>query len=162
MATQVHSEIIPDTPPEIVDAPLQRLAKPAPKPKKKLVRRTDRDYSQIVRRGCGGLAADRSPDEPEVLRADAPRAVAASRGHVPAHLIFGDVLLIPQGLLQLAVPGGDDFGIPVATGAQTVWAQFSSAGLAGCRAARIEVPAARLIRMGGELDGSGRNCRLHE
>ena len=54
MATQVHSEIIPDTPSEVVDAPLQRPAKLAPKPRKKLVRRTDRDYSQIVRRSFQG------------------------------------------------------------------------------------------------------------
>jgi len=58
MATQVHSEIIPQTPPEIVSALLQRpvrqAARPVVKPKKKLVRRTDRDDSQAVRRSFQG------------------------------------------------------------------------------------------------------------
>ena len=54
MATQVHHEIIPEAAPEIVAALLQRPMKPAAKAKKKLVRRTDRDYSQMVRRGFQG------------------------------------------------------------------------------------------------------------
>jgi polyferredoxin len=54
MGTQAHSEIIPETPPEIAAALWQRTAKPAAKPKKKLVRRTDRDYSQLVRRSFQG------------------------------------------------------------------------------------------------------------
>jgi polyferredoxin len=54
MATQVHSEIIPETPPEIVAALWQRPMKSAAKAKKKLIRRTDRDYSQMVRRSFQG------------------------------------------------------------------------------------------------------------
>jgi len=60
MGTQAHSEIIPATPPEIVAALIQRptAPKPAAKPKKKLVRRTDRDYSQILRRSFQGACGN--------------------------------------------------------------------------------------------------------
>ena len=51
MATQVHSEIIPEIPAPIISIPLERTTKPAPRPKKKLIRRADRDYSQVTRRG---------------------------------------------------------------------------------------------------------------
>lgn len=52
MATQLHTEIIPDLPPLLppTPQPFQRKALPT-KPKKKLMRRTDRDYSQGLRRG---------------------------------------------------------------------------------------------------------------
>jgi polyferredoxin len=54
MATQAHTEIVPPIPSAITAIPLDRAKKPAPKPKKKLIRRTDRDYSQIVRRSFQG------------------------------------------------------------------------------------------------------------
>ncbi len=53
MATQAQSEIIPEVSPGILvppDSPIAGQPKPAAKPKKKLIRRTDRDYSQITRR----------------------------------------------------------------------------------------------------------------
>lgn len=52
MATQPHTEIIPDLPPLLppTQAPSRRNAA-GPKPKKKFVRRTGRDYSQRLRRG---------------------------------------------------------------------------------------------------------------
>lgn len=50
MATQAHTEIVPPIPPPITAIPLDRTTKPSPKPKKKLVRRTDHDYSQVTRR----------------------------------------------------------------------------------------------------------------
>ena len=50
MATQLHTEIIPQIPPSIVaDRPVSS-PKTQSKPKKKLVRRTDHDYSQTLRR----------------------------------------------------------------------------------------------------------------
>ena len=52
MATQLHTDFIPELPPLL--PPTLRPAAPTPmpgKPKKKLVRRTDRDYSQALRRG---------------------------------------------------------------------------------------------------------------
>ena len=52
MATQLHAEIIPKVP--LLVSPGLRLSSPKPaqgKSKKKLVRRTDRDYSQALRRG---------------------------------------------------------------------------------------------------------------
>ena len=54
MATQSHSEIIPELPASLLTLPVVQQAKPAAKAKKKLVRRTDRDYSQIVRRSFQG------------------------------------------------------------------------------------------------------------
>jgi len=57
MATLPHNEIIPETPPGAFTATLppatRRLAhcKPQSTPKKKLIRRTDREYSQALRRG---------------------------------------------------------------------------------------------------------------
>ena len=50
MATQVHTEIRPVTPPILFPEPTAPRPKPAAKPKKKLIRRTDRDRSQITRR----------------------------------------------------------------------------------------------------------------
>ncbi len=52
MATQAHSEIIPNIPAVVFKAPSPE--RPAAKPKKKLVRRSDRDYSQILRRSFQG------------------------------------------------------------------------------------------------------------
>jgi len=49
MATQLHPEIIATLPPTLISA--EPPLKPAPRAKKKLVRRTDRDYSQMLRRG---------------------------------------------------------------------------------------------------------------
>ncbi|MGB9234719.1 MAG: 4Fe-4S binding protein [Terriglobales bacterium] len=64
MATQAQSEIVPEVqqsiliPPSsaipgsaILGSTIEDRPKPAAKPKKKLIRRTDRDYSQITRRG---------------------------------------------------------------------------------------------------------------
>ena len=53
MATQVHHEIVPEIPPSLLSQTAERT-KPAVQPKKKLIRRTERDYSQIVRRGFQG------------------------------------------------------------------------------------------------------------
>ena len=53
MATQVHVDIAPEIPPSLLTKPAER-AKTAAKPKKKLIRRIDHDYSQIVRRGFQG------------------------------------------------------------------------------------------------------------
>lgn len=52
MATQLHTELISEVPPllsELKPSPVNR------KPKKKLVRRTERDYSQILRRSYQAL-----------------------------------------------------------------------------------------------------------
>ena len=54
MATQSHSEIIPELPASLLTLPVVQQAKPAAKAKKKLVRRAGRDYSQIVRRSFQG------------------------------------------------------------------------------------------------------------
>jgi polyferredoxin len=50
MATQVQTHNVAETPPLAGAIPSERAAKPAPKPRKKLIKRTDRDYSQITRR----------------------------------------------------------------------------------------------------------------
>jgi polyferredoxin len=50
MATQAHTEIVPEIPPALGAVPTDRTAKPSPKLKKKLIRRTDSDYSQVTRR----------------------------------------------------------------------------------------------------------------
>jgi len=53
MATQAQSEIIPEVSPSILippNSPISGQSSPAAKPKKKLIRRTDRDYSQVARR----------------------------------------------------------------------------------------------------------------
>lgn len=52
MATQAHNEIIPNIPPVVFRAP--NTGRQPSKPKKKLVRRTDRDYSQVLRRSFQG------------------------------------------------------------------------------------------------------------
>ncbi len=54
MATQAHSEIIPEAPQEIPTTLLSPPAGPAAKVKKRVVRRTDRDYSQLTRRSFQG------------------------------------------------------------------------------------------------------------
>jgi polyferredoxin len=52
MATQLHTEIIPEVPPLPPLTPRRETPKPIPgKAKKKLVRRTESDYSQALRRG---------------------------------------------------------------------------------------------------------------
>lgn len=48
MATQIHTEVIPEIPPTLLQP---RPSKPAAKAKKKLVRRVVHDYSQVLRRG---------------------------------------------------------------------------------------------------------------
>jgi polyferredoxin len=50
MATQAQSEISAAAAPGMISAARHAAPRPAPKPKKKLVRRTDRDYSQVTRR----------------------------------------------------------------------------------------------------------------
>jgi polyferredoxin len=54
MATQAHGEIISEIPPSRLTLPVAERPRVAAKPKKKLIRRTDRDYSQIVRRSFQG------------------------------------------------------------------------------------------------------------
>lgn len=55
MATQVHSEIIPEVAPTFLAVPAGNGAsRVSARAKKKLIRRTDRDYSQIARRGFQG------------------------------------------------------------------------------------------------------------
>src|SRR5208337_233475 len=50
MATQLHTEIRPEIPLGLFPEPVEPRPKPASKSKKKLIRRTDRDHSQITRR----------------------------------------------------------------------------------------------------------------
>src|SRR5262250_1222626 len=50
MATQVQTHNTPETPPVLGELPPERVAKPSLKPKKNLIKRTGRDYSQITRR----------------------------------------------------------------------------------------------------------------
>jgi polyferredoxin len=54
MATTVQNVIIPQIPPGTLIPPVVERTKLAAKPKKKLIRRTDRDDSQIVRRSFQG------------------------------------------------------------------------------------------------------------
>jgi polyferredoxin len=54
MATQVHSAIVSEAPPPPFPGPAEARPKPPVKAKKKLIRRTDRDYSQVVRRSFQG------------------------------------------------------------------------------------------------------------
>ena len=55
MATQAHNEIRSNIPVIVFKTPAEAPGlQPSPKPKKKLVRRTDRDHSQIVRRAFQG------------------------------------------------------------------------------------------------------------
>jgi polyferredoxin len=57
MATQAQSEIIPEVPVNISSSATEQFvekSKPSPKLKKKLVRRTDRDRSQLIRRSFQG------------------------------------------------------------------------------------------------------------
>lgn len=52
MATQLHTEFIPAIPPSLIESKQRPASK---KSKKKLVRRTNRDYSQILRRSYQAL-----------------------------------------------------------------------------------------------------------
>src|ERR1019366_2793707 len=54
MATTVQNVIIPQVPPGTLIPPVVERTKLAAKPKKKLIRRTDRDDSQILRRSFQG------------------------------------------------------------------------------------------------------------
>ena len=47
MATQAQTHIVSDKPPLAVGVSPERATKPSPRPKKKLIKRTDSDYSQI-------------------------------------------------------------------------------------------------------------------
>ena len=49
MAVEIHNEMVPETPAPGFEVPA-RSAKSSPKPKKKLTKRTDHDYSQLTRR----------------------------------------------------------------------------------------------------------------
>jgi hypothetical protein len=55
MATQVHGEIVPEVPPYLLPPPAEVRPKPSAKAKKKLIRRTDHDCSQLVRRSFQGV-----------------------------------------------------------------------------------------------------------
>jgi len=50
MATQLHTEIRSEIAPSSLSEPAEPRPKPGAKPKKKLIRRTDRDHSQLTRR----------------------------------------------------------------------------------------------------------------
>lgn len=50
MATEVYTEIHSETPPVTLPDPVERRSRAEAKPKKQLIRRTDRDRSQIARR----------------------------------------------------------------------------------------------------------------
>ena len=54
MATQVHGEIVSEIPPHLFPPPPVVRPKPTAKAQKKLIRRTDHDYSQVVRRSFQG------------------------------------------------------------------------------------------------------------
>ena len=52
MATRLHTDVIPEIPPRLMDPEKNPFTK---KPKKKLIGRTDRDYSQLLRRSYQAL-----------------------------------------------------------------------------------------------------------
>jgi polyferredoxin len=54
MVTPAHTEIMPEVPPVPLTASKPKTAAPPAKTKKKLIRRTDRDYSQLTRRSFQG------------------------------------------------------------------------------------------------------------
>jgi polyferredoxin len=54
MGTQVQSPIVSEVPPPLLPGPAEARPKPAANAKKRLIRRTDRDYSQVVRRSFQG------------------------------------------------------------------------------------------------------------
>lgn len=54
MATQVRGEIVSEIPPHLFPPPAEVRPKPSAKAEKKLIRRTDHDYSQITRRTFQG------------------------------------------------------------------------------------------------------------
>lgn len=54
MATQVHGEIVSEIPSPLWLPPVEARPRPAVKAKKKLIRRTDHDYSQMARRSFQG------------------------------------------------------------------------------------------------------------
>src|ERR1700757_5218378 len=108
-----------------------------------------------------GLAAHRRHDEPEILFGHEASAGTASGGDVFAGDVCGDGVLVPQGVLQLALPGGNGFGVFVEAGTEIVLAKFSFAGLGGYSAARVEVLAPGILLVGGfEHVGFG-NCRIY-
>ena len=51
MATQLHTSIHPEIPPSLLPASAPRAKLQQTAPRKKLIRRTERDYSQMLRRG---------------------------------------------------------------------------------------------------------------
>src|SRR5579859_7618412 len=55
MATRLHTEIRPETPPSVLSEPAEPRPRPGAIPKKKLIHRTDRDYSQLTRRSFQNL-----------------------------------------------------------------------------------------------------------
>ena len=82
--------------------------------------------------GVEGWLPIAGADEPPLLRADSPCARAASGGNVSADLVSCHVVPVSQSLLQLALPGRNDFGIPVARGTEAC-----SAAIFFCRAGSI-------------------------
>jgi len=108
-----------------------------------------------------GLAAHRRNDEPEILFGHEASAGTASGGDVFAGDVCGDGVLVSQGVLQLALPGRNGFGVFVEAGTEIVSAKFSFAGLGGYTAARVEVLASGIFLVGGfEHVGLG-NCRIY-
>jgi len=105
-----------------------------------------------------GLAAHRRHDEPEIFFGHEASAGTASGGDVFTGDVCGDGVLVPQGVLQLALPGGNGFGVFVEAGTEIVSAKFSFAGLGGYTAARVEVLASGILLVGGfEYVGFGVN-----
>ena len=173
MATQLHNEVIAAPPPVSRVAEFKKHL-PSTKaagavPKKKLIRRTDRDYSQALRRGyqfafflmnvwLGGqfylwvrhyetAGASAFVSRPAGVEGWLPiagmmnfkyflltrtRARTASGGDVSAGDVRRDCVLVPEGFLQLALPGGHVLGISCGS-----WARKFSGGISICLAGSI-------------------------
>ena len=137
------------------------VAQSVRKPKKKLIRRTDADRSQVYRRSFQGAflvlnlwlggkfyfwvrqfevgVIDTNLHRPEVLGFEWQGSSGASRGAVFAGHVSGHLVSVSQGVLQLALPHRDDLGISVARGEETIQVEFSIAVLAGPAFAGLEI-----------------------
>lgn len=94
------------------------------------------------------MASDRRSYELQVLADDRAHPCGSSCGAIPVHELPGDRIFIPEGILQLALPSVDAFGISMARWPANPGAELPFAAMARPPPAHFEVSAAGVLHVG--------------
>src|ERR1700739_4884152 len=89
-------------------------------------------------------------------------SAGSSGGYVSVADVRFDVVRVSEGVLQLALPDWNCFGVFMASGEEAVWAEFEPAALAGFAAAGIEVFVAGIFCLGDFNDVRGGHTGFHD